>query len=106
LSHAHRITSFYIKKLSKNEWKRPQSDGYILTESLDLEPERLSEDDLESLLASNEKLYEGKGHETLNEVTLSKLAFLELKNRGVIDTVRKVKDKARSFLNFLSRYVV
>lgn len=100
------ISSFYVEKLSENEWKRLQSDGYILTEPLYLEPERLSEDDLESLLVSNEKLDEEKDHETLNEVTLSKLAFLEMKDRGVIDTVRKVKDKARSFLNFLFRYVV
>jgi hypothetical protein len=65
----------------------------------------LSQDNLESLL-SGEKLDEEKEHEIMDDVAVSKIAFLDTEDIGIIETMRKTKNKARKFLEFLFVYII
>lgn len=49
---------------------------------------------------------EDKEHEIIEEVEVSKIAFLEMREKGIIDTVRKSKEKARQFLGFVFEHVI
>jgi len=101
------ISSVYFGTISqKDKWDKLKDSGFILADPLYKEPEKINRDDLDSLLFSNEILEEDEDHETTANVELSKIAFLETKDKGVIDTVRKSKDKARKFLGFIFDYVI
>lgn len=100
------ISSLYFEKLpSRNEWEKLQDCKLTLTEPIYSESEKLEEDDLVSLLTSGEKLDEDKDHE-ISSAVVTKLAFMETKDKGIIDTVRKSKEKARRFLSFLFEYMI
>ncbi|MHA2615481.1 MAG: ATP-binding protein [bacterium JZ-2024 1] len=97
------ISSVYFEKISeKDKWNKLKD--FILTDPVYYGDEKINGDDL--ALLSDEPLEEDKEHETITPVELSKIAFLEVKDKGIIDTVRKSKDKARRFLGFLFDYVI
>jgi len=99
------ISSVYFEKISqKDKWDK--LGDFILIDPLYTEPEKINQDDLEALLLSEEKLDEEKEHEVTDEVKVSKISFLETKDKGIIDTVRKSKEKARKFLNFILKYII
>lgn len=101
------ISSLYHEKISqKDKWDKLENMGLILVDPLYKESEKLQTEVLGYLLLSNEKLEEEKEHEVIDNVTVSKIAFLETRDKGIIDTIRKSKDKALRFLNFLFDYVV
>jgi len=101
------ISSIYHEKISqKDKWDKLENKGLILTDPVYKGKEKLSREDFESLLLSGEKLEEKKEHEVADDVVVSKIAFLETKDKGIIDTIRKSKDKARKFLDFLFKYVI
>lgn len=103
----HIISSHYFEKVSeKDKWDKLENEGFILTAPIYKVKEKLSREDLDSLLLSDEKLEEEKEHELTDEVEVSRIAFLETKDKGIIDTIRKSKDKARKFLDFLFTYVI
>jgi len=100
------ISSLYFEKLqSRNEWEKLQDSKLTLNGPLYSESEKLEGDDVDDLLASDEKLDEEKDHE-ISSVLVTKLAFMKTKDKGIIDTVRKSKEKARRFLSFLFEYVI
>jgi len=101
------ISSYYFEKVSeKDKWDKLANEGLILINPVYKVEEKLSREDLDCLLLSDEKLEEEKEHELTDNVVVSKIAFLETKDKGVIDTIRKSKDKSRNFLDFLFRYVI
>ena len=101
------ISSSYFEKVSeKDKWNKLENEGLVLTDPLYEENEKVSQGDLDYLLLSNEKLEEEKEHEVTEEIKLSKIAFLETKDKGIIDSVRNSKEKARKFLEFLFDFVI
>lgn len=99
------ISSVYFKKISqKDKWDK--LGDFILIDPLYTEPEKINQDYLEALLSSAEKLDEEKEHEVADDVEVSKISFLETKDKGIIDTVRKSKEKARKFLDLLFKYII
>lgn len=95
------ISSLYYEKIShKEKWDKLENEGLILINPLYKEKEKLSREDLEFLLAEG-KLEEEKEHELSDDIEVSKIAFLDTKDKGIIDTIRNSKDKARKFLAFL-----
>lgn len=102
----HVVSSVYHEVTQEGKWKKLEEEGLILTDPLYKEKEKLTLDDLESLLPHDEELDEEKEHEIVREEILSKIAFLETKDRGIIDTVRKSKERGHKFLLFLIDYVL
>lgn len=101
------ISSAYYEKNSQLEkWDKLKSEELILINPLYKEKEKLSQEDLESLLLNDEKLEEESEHEIVEYVEVSKIAFLETKDKGIIPTIRNSKDKCRKFLEFLFTYIV
>jgi len=101
------ISSLYYEKISqKDKWDKLKNGGLVLTDPLYNEEEKTSRDDLDSFLLSDEKPEEEKEHEVEDDIVVSKIAFLDTKDKGIIDTIRKSKDKARRFLDFLFKYVI
>ena len=101
------ISSYYFEKVSeKDKWDALEKEGLVLTDPLFEENEKIRQGDMDYLLLSSERLEEEKEHELIEEVELSKIAFLETKDKGIIDSVRNSKEKARKFLGFLFDFVV
>jgi hypothetical protein len=101
------ISSSYFEKVpEKDKWDKLENEKLILIDPLYEENEKVSQRDLDYLLLSNERLEEEKEHEAAEEVELSKIAFLETKDKGIIDSVRNSKEKARKFLGFLFDFVI
>jgi len=101
------VSSLYHEKLSqKDKWDELKNIGLMLVNPLYKENEKLQTEVLEYLLLSDEKLEEEKEHEVIGDVLVSKIAFLETKDKGIIDTIRKSKDKALRFLKFLFDCVI
>ena len=99
------ISSSYSEKVSQSHWQKLENNGMVLADPLYKEKEKVSGRDLDSLLLSDERLEEGE-HEIIEEVELSKIAFLETKDKGIIDSIRTSKEKARKFLGFLFDFVI
>lgn len=100
------VSSKYLEKIDqRGKWDKLKGEGFILNEPLYTEEEKLSQEDLEFLLLSTEKLDEEMGHES-PVVSLSQIAFIGTKDKGLIDTIRKSKERARKFLNFLFDFVI
>ena len=96
------ISSVYYDKISeKDKWDKLTE--FVLTNPVYKETEKINDD---LALLSAEPLAEDKEHEIRDPVELNKIAFFETKDKGIIDTVRKSKDKARKFLNFLFDYAI
>lgn len=101
------ISSQYYEKNPQNDkWAELQDRKLILKDPLYYEKEKIRREDLEYFVASSEKIDEDKTHEITEDVQLSKIASLETKDKGIIDTIRGSKEKARKFLNFVIDYVV
>ncbi|HUV80571.1 MAG TPA: hypothetical protein VMW40_07115 [Candidatus Bathyarchaeia archaeon] len=101
------FSSLYYEEIAQKEkWDKLGDEGLILTNPLYKDEEKLSQEVLESLLLPSEELEEEKEHEAADDVVVSKIAFLETQDKGIIATIRKSKDKARKFLDFLLKYVV
>lgn len=101
------ISSLYYEKISqKDKWNILETENLVLNNPLYREREKILEDDLDHLLLSEEKLEEESDHEIIEDVEVSKIAFLEIRDKGIIDTVRKSKEKARKFLRFLFEYTI
>lgn len=101
------ISSLYYEKIPQiDKWDQLNEEGFILIDPLYKEMEKLSREDLDSLLLIDENLDEEIVHEIVQDVEVSKIAFLETKDKGIIDTIRKSKDKCRKFLDFLFSYVI
>ena len=101
------ISSLYFENVSEaSKWNKLESKNLVLASPLFHEPEKISPRDLDYLLLSNERLDEEKEHDINEELKLSKIAFLETKDKGIIDSVRKSKEKARKFLEFLFDFVI
>jgi hypothetical protein len=99
------ISSDYFKKISeKDKWDKLRNSGFVLTDPIYKETEKINGDDL--ALLSTETLEEDKEHGTVDDLEINKIAFFEVKDKGIIDTVRKSKDKARKFLGFLFDYII
>lgn len=79
---------------------------FILLNPVYIENEKLEEEEIFALLVDVQQLSEDQEHRSSENVELSKIAFLELKDRGIIDTVRKSKEKVKKFLKFLFNYVL
>lgn len=100
------ISSVYIEKTSqKDKWDKLKNLGFVRTDPLCKETVKISRDDLDALVV-NSDLGEDKEHEITADVELSTIAFLATKDKGIIDTIRKSKDKARKFLEFLFDYII
>jgi len=101
------VSSLYFEKVpEKDKWDKLENQGLILTDPLYKEKEKISSKDLYLLLPSHERLEEEKEHEVAEEVELNHIAFLETKDKGIIDTIRKSKEKARKFLGFIFAYIL
>jgi len=102
------ISSLYFEKiLHKEKWSKLEDLTFIITDPLYKEAENVNRDDLEYMLSLDETLGDDdKEHDIIGELNLSKIAFLDLKDKGVIATVRRSKDKARKFLGFLIDYIL
>lgn len=101
------ISSSYIRKMpERNQWTKLESQGLILADPLYKENTKLSREELEALLLSKEVLDEEKEHESIAEIELNKIAYLETKDKGIIDTARKSKEKVRKSIEFFFSYVV
>lgn len=99
------ISSDYFKKIAeKDKWDKLRNSGFVLTDPIYKETEKINGDDL--ALLSTETLEEDKEHGTVDDLEINKIAFFEVKDKGIIDTVRKSKDKARKFLRFLFDYII
>lgn len=96
---------YYGKTPQQDRWNKLKDEGLILTDPLYEEKEKISGDDLDSFLLPSEQLEEEKDHDVEDE-EVSKIAFFETKDKGIIDSVRKSKEKARKFLGFLFDYVI
>ena len=101
------ISSLYYEKISQHDkWDKLKSEGLILIDPLYTEKEKLSLEDFESLLLIDEKFEEEIEHEIEDDIEVSKIAFFETKDKGIIDTIRKSNDKCRKFLDFLFSYII
>jgi len=100
------ISSIYFEKIPlKDKWEKLKDSGFIFTNPLYKKTvEKLKGDDLELLAA--EQLSEDEKHELKENVELSYIFFLDEKDKGIIDTMRKSKGKAQRFLMFLFDYVI
>lgn len=103
----HIISYQYSRRVpQRDKWEILKEKGFILIEPLYREKGRLSGDALDALLLLEEKLEEEKDHDVTGEIELSKIAFLETKDKGIVDTVRKSRTKAQEFFSFLFNYVI
>lgn len=101
------ISSLYYTKNAKQElWKELVNNGLILIDPLYLGSEKIRQDDLEHFLLSGEKIDEEKVHEIAGEIELSRIAFLETTDKGIMSTTRDSKLKTRKFLNFVFDYII
>lgn len=98
--------SYYEKIPQEEKWDKLNNEGLILCDPLYNEKAKISSEDLDYFLPSDEKLDEEKDHVMSSDVRLSKLFSLETKDKGIIDTIRRSKEKTRKFLGFLFDYVI
>lgn len=99
-------SKYYEKNPHDDKWAELQDTNLILKDPLYYECEKIRREDLEYFLLSSEKIDEEKTHEIIDDVELSKIAFLETKDKGIVDTIRGSKEKARKFLNFVIDYII
>lgn len=99
------VANDYYTPIPRESWEKLEDNDFILNESLYVQSEKLDSDQLESLLVPGQVLDEKKEHEITNPISLSKIAFMETREKGIIDTVRGSKEKARKYLNYIFDFV-
>jgi hypothetical protein len=99
------ISEKYLDKVKEREmWYN--AENYILLDTLYTSHERIKKSNIENYLSYEEGFDTGKEHMIDIDVEMSDIVYLELKDKGVIDTIRNSKKKAIMFLNFLFKYVI
>lgn len=103
----HKILSniYNIEKIDDTTWENLVTHSLILGNLFVKQREPLDDLKIRKLLAQGE-LREQEDHSTDDKIELTSIAFLEDKDWGIIDKVRRSKKKAMEFLKFLLRYVV
>jgi hypothetical protein len=92
-----------VWRLEQSDWGRLVSEGLLLSGILHTEEDELSEQEIGDLLSEG-KLPEDKGHKA--RVMVAKIAFLDEKDKGLLDAARRSKERARRLLAFLMTYVL
>lgn len=101
------ISSLYFEKVNQKElWNALVSNELILMDPLFLAKEKVHRNELELYVCSQEKIDIEKTHEIPNEIEVSKIAFLETTDKGIMSTTRNSREKCRKFLNFVFDYVI
>ena len=101
------VSSLYLGTVPGVEhWRRLAEQGLILTDPLFKGVEVITDEQISLLMPQAQTLDEGTEHESTEPVEISNIFMLEKKDKGIIDVVRKSKDKARTFLAFLFDYVI
>ena len=66
----------------------------------------LNGDDLEKFCVLDDDLEELANHEFSVSVKLSNIAHFNIENKGIYDTIRRSREKARRFIDFIFQYVL
>ena len=103
------ISSLYYKNIpERQKWEGLTNRGWVLVNPLYREKEKLPRRNLsvEHFLVSVKDFDDEESHELEEGIMVSKIAFLDLEDKGIINRIRKSKPKAREFLSFLFNYVI
>ena len=93
------LTAVYAQQIDLTRWEELRQHQIVFDNPLYSELATLSNNEL-SVLAS-ERLDDEQNHDAIEMIMVSRLAFLELPDRGVIDRVRNSKSRTHLFLEFL-----
>lgn len=90
-------------RLEESDWEHLVREDLLLSGVLYSDDDELSEQEIDDLLFEG-KLSEDKGHKM--KLRVGKIAFLEEKDKGILNVTRRSREKARRFLAFLTTYVL
>lgn len=96
---------YNTERMNSENWQNLVKSGLLTSGVFVMQKLILDDLAIRKLLAHGE-LDEQKEHGTNNEIELVSIAFLEDKDWGIIDRVRRSKQMATKFLRFLLEYVV
>lgn len=94
------LSSDYYDLIDSTQWKLLGDKGFVFQGPIYSEDYRLSEDEIGPLLGLGQELDEAKEH-TVEHLRMSQLAYLDLKDRGIIDRARQSKKNSSAFVTFL-----
>ena len=101
------VSSVYSKRIPEREkWAPLFKSHFLRVKPVYRISKQLKGDDLEKFCVPNDDMDEQKEHAFSVPVRLSNIAHFSIENRGIYDSVRKSKNKARKFIEFLFQYVL
>lgn len=101
------VSSKYSKRIPEIEKWEPLVNSHFLRDNPIYKLKKnLKGDDLEKYCVPIDDMDEHAEHEFIDSVKLSNIAHFNIENKGIQDTVRRSKEKARRFINFIFQYVL
>ncbi len=99
-------SSYYSRISDEDKWKELENLNLIILNPIIKISERIKSYQLAALNANEqEEINVDDEHESIEKLEISDIAFLKLKDKGVIDTVRKSKEKSIKMIRFLFNYI-
>jgi len=99
------LSSIYAEKVPRtDDWKKLEREGFIWLNPI--HQSKLSKEEFRALIQTENKLDDTVDHAPSADVMGSRIAFLDLKDAGIIDTIRGSKLKAKTFLRFVFSYAI
>lgn len=102
------ISSAYLEKIPDiSKWVPLSKYKFLrMTPIYMLKKENLKGDDLEKSCVILDSLDESKEHEFSEKIRLANFAHFNIDNKGIYDSVRRSKEKAKKFIEFLFEYAI
>ena len=101
------VSSIYSERIpEKEKWDPLINSHYLRDKPIYTLKKNLKGDDLEKYCVPIDDMDEHQEHEFIDPVKLSNIAHYNIENNGIHDTVRRSKEKARRFINFIFQYVL
>jgi hypothetical protein len=100
----HVISSAYVESLTPEDWRYLAAEGVCRMDPVFRTTRALDPDEASAMVQEVQTL-ESAEH-TLAEIEVSEVAFISLKDKGILDTARNSKSKGATFLKFLFDHVI
>jgi len=98
------ISSSYVEALSLEDWLYLASEGICWLDPVFRETRSLDPDELSSIVQDIRSIETGE--HTLVPIEMSDVAFINMKDKGLLDTARSSKPKGTLLLRFLFNHVI
>lgn len=96
-------SKYNIQEEDSHELKGVIDAGYFYCSPIISIKETIKSDELQNYLFDSTGFNQDESHELNTEV--NDIAYLSLKDKGIVDTMRNSKQKAKKFLKFLLEYI-